>query len=137
DARALRRLARRRGEDDEAAEVRDRLPCGRSEVADQRPGDAEQEHIEQREEQDADDPDREDVAIHQASSNDSTTRIVSPTRIWSPSPSAISSTRRSFTHEPFVLPRSARSSAPRRPYSRAWCRETRPSNSTRPLSGAR
>src|SRR5439155_1293646 len=141
----------RRRNDDEPAELDGRLARRRPEVAQERAGNPEEEHVEEDEEEDPDDPERDREAVHQPASatpdelgptgsigaTDSTTRIVSPIRIWSPSPRAISSIRRSLTQEPFVLPRSVRTRAPRRPYSRAWWREARLSARTRPLSGAR
>ena len=54
-------LAGRRGDDDEPAELRRRLARRRAQVAEERPGDPEQEQVEEGEEQEPDDPDRDDV----------------------------------------------------------------------------
>src|SRR4029079_7085708 len=131
ERRALLRFAARRAHDHEPPELRPRLAGGGAKVTDERPGDSEEEDVEQSEEQQTDDPDRQEERVHQcatwpsgipvvlgagpaaagrrswpacgAASTASMISVVSPMRTWSPSPRAMESTRGSLTQEPFVL----------------------------------
>src|SRR5437773_3119893 len=136
----LLRLPAGRRHDDEPAELGARLAGGRPQIADEGPGDPKQEQVEQRQEEQPDDPDRQQERVHQpaaappsarspfpvaapdrgAAWSDSMIRIVVPIRSRSPSPRATESTRRSLTNDPLVLPRSDSTSDPRRKLTRSW-----------------
>src|SRR5664279_4836691 len=73
--------------------------CG-PKIPEQQPGDPEHEQVQAAEEGNPDDPDRDDIRIHQPGETASITKTVVPTSIRSPAPRATSVTATPLTCEP-------------------------------------